>query len=140
MSQTPIYGAWKTMLSRCRNQKFPTYINYGGRGITICNRWLKFENFYNDMGDRPCGKSLDRIDNDGPYNSENCRWSTRQEQNTNKRLYKKNYSGISGVSRRFGKWCVQIKRNNIVYHLGLTDDFFEACCLRKSAEAMWLLN
>ena len=134
MSRTRIYGAWKSMVGRCRNPNHSAYKNYGARGITVCDRWLEFEHFYSDMGDRPKGMSIDRLDNNGNYEPDNCRWATRKQQNLNKGLYRKNSSGLSGVSRRWGKWCVAIKRDSVERHLGMTDDFFEACCMRKSAE------
>jgi hypothetical protein len=70
-------GAWRSwtcMKQRCLNANCSKYQVYGGRGITICNEWLKFENFYRDMGDRPAGYSIDRINNDGNYEKDNCRW------------------------------------------------------------------
>ncbi len=87
MTKTPEYKAWTSMKDRCYNSTLNQYKDYGGRGITICDRWLNsFENFYEDMGQRPSQEySLDRVDNNGNYCKENCRWSTRKEQGNNKR-------------------------------------------------------
>ena len=89
MSRTKLHKSWQGMKQRCFNSNRKGYENYGGRGITVCNSWLKFENFYRDMGKRPKGLSLDRIDNDKGYCKENCKWSTRKQQNNNTRNIKR---------------------------------------------------
>lgn len=73
------------MITRCTNERNPAYKNYGGRGITVCKRWLKFENFLADMGLRPRGLTLDRKDNDRGYCKSNCRWTTWSVQQNNRR-------------------------------------------------------
>jgi len=89
-SRDRIYGVWNRMLSRCSNPIVDRYPQYGGRGIKVCDRWLKFENFYEDMGDIPSSDhSIGRKDNDGNYEPNNCKWETREEQanNTSRSLF-----------------------------------------------------
>lgn len=90
MRGSPEYNSWSGMIQRCYNPSAEQYGYYGGRGITVCDRWRKFENFYADMGPRPEPKalySIDRINNDGNYEPDNCRWATAVEQVANRRPY-----------------------------------------------------
>lgn len=96
MSGTPEYRAWLDIKRRCYNSKYKQYNDYGGRGIKVCDRWLEsVQNFINDLGFRPSKRhSIDRVDNDGNYCKENCRWATKVEQERNKRKTKfVNYNG-----------------------------------------------
>lgn len=83
----PLYAAWRAMLARCYDTKSKAYSSYGGRGITVCDRWRSsFHAFVDDMGERPTGASIDRIDNNGGYEPSNCRWATKQAQQRNQRV------------------------------------------------------
>lgn len=101
----PSYRAWCSILQRCNNPKNPGYKNYGGRGIKVAERWLKFDNFYEDFGkDWVVGTSVDRIDNDGDYRPGNVRWASWVEQCTNKRINRFiEYAGKRMTSSQWAK-------------------------------------
>jgi len=85
---TKIYAVWASIIQRCNNPNHKQYKDYGGRGIIVCKRWLKFENFLEDIGEIPKGLTLDRINNNGSYSLENCKLSTMKEQQRNTRRTK----------------------------------------------------
>lgn len=85
IEKSKIYIVWDHMVQRCINSNNKRYIDYGGRGIKVCKRWMKFENFLKDMGEAPEGLQLDRINNNKGYCKSNCQWSTREEQMRNTR-------------------------------------------------------
>lgn len=96
--------AWHGMLARCANPRHKSYASYGGRGIAVCERWQQFSNFFADMGERPVGHSLDRINNEGPYSPDNCRWAPRTVQMRNTRSNR--FLTLDGVTKTLAEWGV----------------------------------
>lgn len=92
---SPTYHSWMSMKVRCLNSHTKGYSDYGGRGISVCDHWFKFENFLEDMGKRPPGLTLERVNNDGNYEPGNCVWATYKEQAQNRRPKRRNEIGNS---------------------------------------------
>lgn len=114
LSGSNTYMTWAGMKARCTNPNNTKYKDYGGRGITVCDRWLNsFENFLEDMGECPEGLSLDRQNNNGNYEPENCRWATREEQLNNKRTNR--FIEFDGRSQTLAQWSNElgVKRTTI---------------------------
>lgn len=106
-SGTPEYVSWLGMFTRCRDTRSVGYKHYGGRGITICERWEEFDNFLFDMGHKPSSKhSIDRIDVDGDYSPENCRWATQTEQHNNKRNNR--LLTVDGKTQSISMWASEV--------------------------------
>jgi hypothetical protein len=111
------------MWTRCTNPNRSTWKHYGGKGVTICKRWTKFENFLADMGPRPTGTSLDRIDSNKNYTPANCRWADTKTQNRNSAQVV--WVTINGAKKRLVEWCelkgvsINTVRHRVKYH-GLT--------------------
>lgn len=136
---TKSYGTWEGMLQRCNNQNSSSYSEYGGRDITICEDWLGvngFENFYRDMGERPEGMSLDRIDVNGNYCKDNCRWATPSVQGFNQRKSSNNTSGRTGVSwnKERQKWDAYVMKDRKKINLGRFKTKEEAILAREQGE------
>ena len=106
---TRVYGIWNGMLTRCFNQTDHAYANYGAKGITVCDRWRSFENFYADMGEPAEGMTLDRIDGGGNYCPENCRWATTKEQALNRKSTK--FITFNGETLCLSDWGARIGMN-----------------------------
>ena len=103
-SANPTFLSWRDMMRRCYSPRSATArANYADRGITVCDRWHSLENFVNDMGPRPAGLTLDRINNDGNYEPGNCRWATRAEQNGNRRSVR--WLVFNGERRSVADWA-----------------------------------
>lgn len=100
--QSREYWIWNSMKNRCTNPNYKHYKDYGGRGITVCDRWLDFANFFEDMGENPLGMMLERRDNEAGYSPENCYWADRQTQNSNKRNNR--HIEADGITRTLTEW------------------------------------
>jgi hypothetical protein len=136
MAGTPTHGTWKHIIQRCTNLNSKDYKDYGGRGITVCERWLSFENFLEDMGLKPKRFSIDRIDNDRGYFKENCRWASQTIQSRNRRMLKSNKTGVTGVCwhKQSQKYRASINVDSTQRVLGAFETIGEAAKARKLGE------
>lgn len=114
-SRTPTYKCWQAMKDRCYNPNNAQYKDYGARGIFVCDEWIdSFTNFFYQMGNRPKGMTIERIDNEGPYCKENCKWASRQAQSVNRR--NNLFYTIKGKKKCFKHWCEDL---GIPYSTGI---------------------
>jgi len=136
--RSPEYKSWTGMIQRCTNPKTPYFKNYGGRGISVCEQWIKsFKVFLADMGKRTTPKhTLERTDTNGDYEPGNCKWATRTEQQHNTRLQANNTSGVKGVSwtEVLNKYTARIGVDGKEKHIGVFTTLLAAKKARKAAE------
>lgn len=143
MCKTRFYSIWSNIINRCKHESSPNYKYYGGRGITVCNEWLTFENFKDDLfesynahvlkhGEK--NTTIDRIDVDGNYELGNVTWATMQEQSVNKRIRTGNTSGHVGIGyvKRIKKWRARVTENSKEIHIGVFDTLEEAVKAREN--------
>ena len=142
MSNTKVYKSWESMKDRCARKGHKYYKNYGGRGITVCERWLEFENFYEDMrADFRDGLKLDRINNNGNYCRENCRWATQKEQCNNTRS---NVNiNFMGQTKSIAEWATYFGINYKAFHRRFRAEkmpFAQAIIRGKSSWSSYQIN
>ena len=137
MSNTSTYAVWECMKTRCYRENHGEYFRYGGSGVTVCDRWLQsFENFLEDMGERPDGHSLNRVNGSKIYSKDTCEWATFSVQSYDTKLRSTNKSGKTGVcfDNIRCKWMAYIGVNNKFIWLGHFSDMCDAIKARESAE------
>jgi len=137
MTESPEYLAWSNMRARCHYPRDKKFANYGGRGIRVCDRWLKaFANFFADMGPRPTpGHSLDRIDNDGNYEPGNCRWATREVQANNKSTSRR--ISFRGREQTVAQWSAELGFSPELVHSRLNNGWPVEAALSLPPNAIW---
>lgn len=130
----PLYKLWQSMKDRCDNPNNKQYKDYGERGITLCKEWYSYTQFYLDMGERPEGLTLERIDNSLGYCPPNCKWATRSEQSLNQRTRRDGSSGRRGVSKDGNSWYAYGNIEGKRFKLYYGSSFELACEARETWE------
>lgn len=135
LTDSPTYNTWLSMKERCTNKNSPSYPRYGGEGVKVCDRWLNsFENFLEDMGERPEGTTLNRVGSVPLYSKDTCEWANQSVQGFDQKMRESNTSGKTGVAQTtYGTWAAYIDCEKRI-HLGTFKTFEEAVEVRKVAE------
>lgn len=140
-SKHPLYQKWASMFQRCEYPKASNYSNYGARGISVCKRWHDFKLFAHDMGMPPSIKhTIDRINNDGNYCKSNCRWASRSDQCINRRKFKNNSSGRTGVVKHGVSWQAKFDYEAKRYIIGYFSTKVDAIAARDKFERLFFKN
>lgn len=140
LTKTRAFSAWCSMRARCENLREKDFVHYKGKGISYPPEWETMEGFFNDMGECPDGYELERLDGSLGYSAENCIWASGFTQSQNRKTFKNNTSGRTGVvwSNQHQKWRVILFHNNIKYEGGLFDSFDSAVSCREKLEVTHL--
>lgn len=138
----PTYQSWNHMKDRCRNKNHVAYPRYGGSEVTVCDRWLDFDNFVADMGNRPLGTTLDRLNRQGNYEPGNCAWKTPKEQANNRKSSR--LITFNGITKSLTDWAAScgVKDTTLAYRLDNGWPIEEAItrCAHKSLDSRYALN
>ena len=135
LTKSPEYQIWASMIKRCSNPKDESYTNYGGRGIKVCDRWLNFEKFISDMGERPLlSSTIERVNVNGDYEPSNCVWDSRTIQSRNQRVRSDNSTGIRGVTKSGDGYLVRISVDKRRITVGSFQTLEDAAKARERAE------
>lgn len=139
---TPTYTTWLSMHARCTNKNLKCFSGYGARGIKVCKRWADYKNFLKDMGERPEGTSLDRVNTNGNYSPSNCRWATAKQQSYNRRGHiqsKSKYKGVTFCGTQSSPaWRARITVDGTLSHIGVFKSEKEAAkAYNKEASNIW---
>ena len=140
MTHTATYKSWDAMKYRCLVSTSRDFFRYGARGITVCERWMTFQNFLNDMGERPAGATLERIDNDAGYSPGNCRWATPCQQARNRRTTKKyEFAGAMRSIAEIAEMC-GIERKTLTHRLRVGWPICEATTRKSNHGNGWSIK